>query len=219
MMRQNLINHITAFLTNYIGFFHSEEEIQILLAKYLLDTGEYDDIFLEYYVNRQLIPNYPWNNDKKISIDIVVRAQNNYIPIEIKFKTKRQVFQHRVFGYSTNVELAQQGAHNEGCYNFWKDIKRIEIFQETFNLNHSGLILFITNDLTYLNEPRADVQYGPFSIHNGRQVLQSTLLNWDATKKSIKENRSEKFPGFTIAKAYTINWQDLNIKNHKYILL
>jgi hypothetical protein len=218
-MRQTLINNINTFLANHVGFFHSEEEVQILLAKYLLNTGEYDDIFVEYYVNRQLIHNYPWNNDKKISVDIVVRIDNDYIPIEIKYKTKRQIFPHHVFGTQTNVELAEQGAQNEGCYSFWKDIKRIEIFQETFNLNNSGLVLFITNDLSYLRQPRAEVQYGPFSIHQGRQVVQDYFLNWDATRKAIKADRAEKFPGFTIANEYTINWQDLNIENHKYILV
>lgn len=218
-MRQTLINNINTFLANHVGFFHSEEEVQILLAKYLLNTGEYDDIFVEYYVNRQLIHNYPWNNDKKISVDIVVRVDNNYIPIEIKYKTKRQIFPHHVFGSQTNVELAEQGAQNEGCYSFWKDIKRIEILQETFNLNNSGLVLFITNDLSYLRQPRADVQYGPFSIHQGRQVVQDYFLNWDDTRKAIKADRAEKFPGFTIANDYTINWQDLNIENHKYILV
>jgi hypothetical protein len=218
-MRQTLINHINAFLTNHVGFFHSEEEVQILLAKYLLNTEEYDDIFVEYHVSRQLIPNYPWNNDKKISVDIVVRVDNDYIPLEIKYKTKRQIFPHHVFGSHTYVELAEQGAQNEGCYSFWKDIKRIEILQEIFNLNNSGIVLLITNDLSYLRQPRADVQYGPFSIHQGRQVVQGSFLNWDATRKAIKPDRAEKFPGFTISNDYTINWQDLNIENHKYLLI
>jgi hypothetical protein len=218
-MRDNLINQIGTFLENHKGFFHSEEEVQILLAKYLLNSGQYDDIFVEYYVNRELVPNYPWNNDKKISIDIVVRVENNYIPIEIKYKTTRQIFPHHVFGSQTNVELAEQGAQNEGCYSFWKDIKRIELLHETFNLNYAGLTLFITNDLSYLNEPRPDVQYGPFSIHNGRQVAQGTFLNWDVTRKAIKADRAKKFPGFTISRNYTINWQNLKILDHKYILM
>ena len=218
-MRQTLINHINLFLTNHDGFFHSEEEIQILLAKYLLNRGVYDEIFVEYYVSKHLIPNYPWNNDKKISVDLVVRIANDYIPIEIKYKTKRQIFPHHVFGSLTNVELADQGAQNDGCYSFWKDIKRIEILKQTFNLNNAGLVLFVTNDLSYLRQPRADVQYGPFSIHLGRNVFQDSFLNWDASIKEIKAERAEKFPGLTISNDYLIDWQDLNIENHKYILL
>lgn len=218
-MRENLANQIRTFLGNHVGFFHSEEEVQILLAKYLLNTGQYDDIFVEYNVNRELVPNYPWNNDKKISVDMVIRVENNYIPIEIKYKTKRQTFPHHVFGFLTYVELAKQGARNEGCYSFWKDIKRIELLQETCNLNYAGLVLFITNDLSYLNPPRTDVQYGPFSIHNGRQVAQGAFLNWNGARKAIQADRAKKFPGFTISRNYIINWQNLNILNHKYILI
>lgn len=218
-MRKTLINEIRYFLNNYVGFFHSEEEVQINLAKFLLDSGTYNNVYVEYYVNRNLIPNYPWNNDKKISIDIVVRNGNDYIPIEIKYKTKQQIFPHQVFGTQTNVELAEQGAQNEGCYSFWKDIKRIEILKDTFNLNYSGIVLFITNDHSYLRPPRADVQYGPFSIHEGRRVLKSDILNWDSTRKAIKPDRAEKYPGLTISNEFTINWYDLNIENHKYILI
>ncbi len=218
-MRQSLINQISTFLTNHVGFFHSEHEVQVHLAKHLLNTGLYDDIFLEYYVSKLLIPNYIWDNDKKISVDIVVRINEDFIPIEIKYKTKRQVFPHHVFGSQTNVELAEQGAQNEGCYSFWKDIKRIELFKEAFNLQNLGIVLFITNDISYLTPPRPNVQYGPFSIHEGRQVLRSSYLNWDDTIKPIQANRAEKFPGFTLSNDYIINWQELNIENHKYLLI
>lgn len=218
-MRQTLINQIRQFLDSYIGFFHSEGEVQILLAKYLLDTGNYDNIYVEYHVNKNLIPNYPWDNDKKISIDIVARIANDYIPIEIKYKTKRQTFPHQVFGSNINVELANQSAQNEGCYSFWKDIKRIEILKDTFNLNNSGVVLFITNDPSYLQQPRANVQYGPFSIHEGREVIEGEILNWDSTRKAIKPDRAAKFPRLSMSNDYKINWQKLNIENHKYILV
>lgn len=84
-MRQKVIEDITNFLVKYEGFFHSEKEIQIRLAKYLLDTKNYHDIYVEYYVDKALLLDYPWSNDKKISIDIVVMKDNEYIPIEIKF--------------------------------------------------------------------------------------------------------------------------------------
>lgn len=218
-MRELLIKQIKSFLDNYDGFFHSEQEVQILLAQHLLNTDSYNNVYVEYYVNRELIPDYPWNNDKKISIDIVVRKGSAYIPIEIKYKTTKQVFPHYVFGSQTHVELAHQGAQNEGCYSFWKDIKRIEIIKRIFNLNHSGLVLFITNDLTYLNPPRTNVQYRPFSIHEGQRIDGGTLLDWDNTRKPIKDTRSDKFPGFEISNNYLINWKDLNIQKHKYILV
>jgi hypothetical protein len=37
--------------------------------------------------------------------------------------------------------------------------------------------------------------------------------------KAIKPDRAEKFPRLTISNEFTINWYDLNIENHKYILI
>jgi len=218
-MREQTLNYIQTFLGEFDGFFHSEEEVQLLLVKYLINSNYFDNVFVEYYVHTHLIPNYPWQNDKKISVDIVVEKNNLYLPIEIKYKTKRQLFPHFIFGSLTNVELAEQGAQNEGCYSFWKDIKRIETINSTFHNTEIGLVLFITNDSSYERLPRQGVQYGPFSIHQNRQVPAETFLNWDATIKPIKPDRAVKFPGFHIDKNYLINWQDLNIEEHKYILI
>lgn len=218
-MRQELKNHITAFLDSFSNFFHSEEEVQLLLAQYLMNTDSYKKVLVEYYIKKHLIPNYPWDNDKKISIDIVVVKDNKFIPIEIKYKTKQQELPHFVFGSQTNVELKNQGAQNEGCYSFWKDLKRIEILKETFDLPYYGLTLFISNDPSYERKPREGVQYGPFSIHQNREVHAGTFLNWDESITKIKPDRGKRFPGFKITNSYAINWKDLKIKKHKYILL
>ncbi len=218
-MREKLKEQIHNFLQNYEGFFHSESEVQILLAKYLLETDNYDNVFVEYNISRDLIPDYPWVNDKKISIDIVIQQKSNYIPIEIKYKTRKQTFPHQVFGSETNVSLLNQGAQNEGCYSFWKDLRRLEIIKETFKLKQSGIVLFITNDQSYLNEPRQNVQYGPFSIHQGRKVSNSKVLKWDATLREIKISRAQKFPELKMSNDYAIDWNDLKIINHKYLLV
>lgn len=218
-MRAVLSNQILTFLNNRTSFFHSEEEIKLLLAQHLIATGLYDNTFIEYNVNCNLLPNYPWHNDKRISIDIVVQQNNCFIPIEIKFKTKSQTFPYHVFGSQTNVQLANQKAKNEGCYSFWKDVKRLEILKEKFNLEHSGFVLLISNDYLYQTQPRQNVQYEPFSIHQNRQVVSGTVLNWNATRKAIKETRQQKFPPITLTNDYTISWQDMNLTDHKFILL
>jgi hypothetical protein len=218
-MREVLSNQIVTFLNNCTSFFHSEEEIKVLLAQHLIATGSYNNIFIEYNVKCNLLENYPWQNEKKISVDIVVQQNNCFIPVEIKFKTKRQSFPYYVFGTQINVELTDQKAHNEGCYSFWKDVKRIEILKERFNLEHSGFVLFISNDSLYQTAPGQNVQYKPFSIHQNRQVVAGSVLNWNATRKAIKETRLRKFPSITLTNDYTISWQDMNLTEHKFILL
>jgi hypothetical protein len=166
-----------------------------------------------------LIEDYPWEKDKKIFIDIVVVEKDDYIPIEIKFKTISQSFQYNVFGSNTMVGLGNQIAQNEGKYSFWKDVKRVESIQEKFNLRYPGIVLFITNDDSYKKERSGNFQYGPFSIHDGREV-KSGHLNWNEAARNISPNRANKFPGFTLSKDYKIKWKKMeNITDHHYILL
>jgi hypothetical protein len=220
-MREQLKKDIKEFLDKIENFFHTEEELQLLLARHLMDIEYYDQIFVEYYVSRKEFDEdrFPWVNDSKISIDIVVQKGNDYLPIEIKYKTKAQIFPHKVFGKVVNVTLTKQGAQNEGCYSFWKDVKRIEILKETFNLNYDGFVLFITNDHSYKNPPRLNSQYAPFSIHNGREVKKGDILKWDNSKTAILEERLKKFPAFSISNNYIISWNELRIENHIYLLI
>lgn len=215
-MREYLIKDINDFLEGYDGIFLSEKEIQVKLAKYL-ETREYDNVFLEYYVNKaENIKDYPWENDKKIFIDIVVRKENDYIPIEIKFRTSNQTFEYNVFGSNKQVELGEQIAQNEGMYYFWKDVKRVELFESEFNLKYSGIVLFITNDKKYLQKPRPTSKYAPFSTENDKVIEKNSILNWNG---NISPKRASKFPGFILCKNYKIEWKSMNIEDHHYILL
>ena len=89
----------------------------------------------------------------------------------------------------------------------------------TFNLNYLGFVLFITNDNSYEKMPREGSQYAPFSIHQGRQVIQNNFLNWDPTRIAIDANRALQYPGIVISNNYTINWQNSIIPQHKYVLI
>lgn len=214
-MRQIILNQIQAFFLIHNSFFHNEKEIQILLTNYFLNTNTYDNVFFEYYVGINLLqPNYPWHNDNKISVDIVLERDGIYYPIEIKYKTATQVFPHFVFGTATNVTLEDQKAQTIGRYSFWKDVKRIELLETTFQNVERGIILFVSNDVSYRQAPINNNNGGaPFSIHNGRVVASGTLLNWNDNLAVARDR-----PGFTLNYDYNINWTQMNIQNHFYIL-
>ena len=214
-MRQTILNQIQAFFLNHVSFFHTEKEIQILLTNYFLNTNTYNNVFFEYYVGINLLQsNYPWHNDNKISVDIVLERDGIYYPIEIKYKTATQVFPHFVFGTATNVTLEDQKAQTVGRYSFWKDVKRIELLESTFPNVERGIILFVSNHISYRQAPRNFNNGGaPFSIHQGRVVTAGSLLNWN-DNLAVAEGR----PGFTLNYDYNINWTEMNIQNHFYIL-
>ena len=214
-MREIILNQINNALHEHQGFFHSEKEIQIFLAEYFRGSSLYENVFLEYYVGINQLPNYPWGNDNKISIDIVLKNENQYYPIEIKFKTATQILPHFVFDTETHVTLENHGAQTIGRYDFWKDIKRLELFEETFENVQRGIMLFVSNDPSYRQPPRNnDIGGAPFSIYQGRQVNANTFLNWNQ-ELSVSNGR----PGFLLTHGYMINWSPMIIDNHYYILI
>jgi hypothetical protein len=217
-MRQHILNQINTALDERNSYFIREQDVQLYLASYFLQTGDYDNVFIEYHVPRELIPPYLWNDSNNIYIDIVLERNDRFYSIEIKFKTANQALPHLIFGQIINVYLGHYGAQNIGCYDFWKDLKRIEFFESTFEFVQRGLVLFISNDLSYQNEPRnPNVGYAPFSIHQGREVTPNALLNWNPGRNgnlAIANGR----PGFIVNYNYTINWIPMNIQQHYYIL-
>ncbi len=214
-MRNQVIEIIKEALDSREEFFTREQEIQIYLADYLNQKNLFDYVYLEYHIPSNAIENYPWKDSNNIYIDIVVFAAGKYYPIEIKYKTVSQRVPLKLFGTQSPVILGHHGAKNIGCYDFWKDIKRLELFEENFEDVEQGIILFVTNDTSYLQPPRNNqVGYAQFSIEQYREIENGTTLDWNGAL-SISANR----PPITIKHSYSLKWNELKLEQHKYLLL
>jgi hypothetical protein len=175
----------------------------------------FDNVYLEYHIPSNSIVNYPWKDSNNIYIDIVIVSGNKYYPVEIKYKTISQTVPLKLFGTPSLVILSHHGAQNIGCYDFWKDIKRLELFEENFENVEQGIMLFVTNDSSYLQPPRNnEVGYAQFSIEESREIESGTNLDWNGAL-SISVNR----PPITIKHSYLLKWKDLTLKQHKYLLI
>jgi hypothetical protein len=214
-MRNKIIEIIEEALSNRTEFFTREQEIQIYLSDYLNQKKIFDNIFLEYHISSSCLLNYPWKDANNVYIDIVVLSKGIYYPIEIKFKTVSQQVPLNFFGTSTFTTLGHHGAQNIGCYDFWKDIRRLELIEENFNSVNKGIMLFVTNDESYLLPPRNhDVGYAQFSIEDYRIVKSGQTLNWNGAL-SISINR----PPIKLNREYVLNWKKLTLHQHSYLLL
>ena len=220
-MRQQIVQQIKKALEQRNGFFIREEDIQLYLANYLINTKLFDRVYIEYHIPSDLIGKYPWKDKKNIYVDIVVKYEDHFYPIEIKYKTVTQeVPDSFVFGEKAKtVLLGQHGAQNIGCYDFWKDVKRVELFDETFSKCERGIVLFVSNDETYRKEPLNSVAgYANFSIHEGRSIPANSTLDWnkrDGEDLAVAKVR----PPLTITYEYVINWTPMQIDKHYYILV
>jgi hypothetical protein len=210
-----LVIDIKGFMGNLNQPLLSEIQLEVLLALHLKQTGKYDEVYAEYTFPTSVFEDsYPFGErNDKISIDLVVLKNGQYIPIELKYKTEEYLIQDfNLFGSEKRITLATQGARNNTSYDFWKDIKRLEMIKERFKAVEAGIVLFVTNDGRYKNEPERGAQYAPFSTHQGATVQRGTVLKWDETKNRIADDRRRRFPEFEISNKYTLDWIDLDSK-------
>ena len=99
-----------------------------------------------------------------------------------------------------NVEvLKNQGAQDLGMYDFWKDVRRIELVRNRFDAVKNGLAVFVTNDMQYLNPSRETSNNHLFSMEDG---LHGTVRHWQQPESTCAKTH----PNFDLDHEYTIHW-------------
>jgi hypothetical protein len=128
--------------------FSKEAQFQFDLAWEIHNKGY--DIVLEYLCETK---------DGKQYIDLVVFSkgkENKCWPIELKYKTLDKKITYKV-GETTSITY-NQGAPDNGSYDYIKDISRIENIEKNLNYNgeeycvECGYAIIMTNDWHYYEE-------------------------------------------------------------------
>lgn len=202
--------------------FNSESDIETRLVNYLSKlSGHYDKIFVQYKVPKDIYekrfasygfnipsPIYPWNNN--IRVDIVVEKDNEFALIEIKYATDL-VNGISLFGEDIEYDyLTNQAAIDLIQYNYWKDVRRIEVLSMLFPNVVGGLAIIVSNSDLYKKIPQQRSAYINFSTYHGRIVGNANdniLLDWDETHKKINKTTKEKYPEFILDGMYTCDWK------------
>ena len=192
---------VKQFLDTNEELLFNERDFQMHLATFLRQTGHYDDVDVEYYVPLSELKGYIWNNE--LRMDILVYKEEEFLPIELKYKTKSVRKSLLRFGeqLAEKVEVMKnQGAQDLGMYDFWKDVRRIEIVRKRFKAIKSGLAVFVTNDPAYLKAGRDTSNHILFSMAEGPHGKEKHWLD--------KESACCKtHPDFEVEKDYFIHWE------------
>lgn len=116
MVHQDLVS----FLTNPPKLMFNERDFQVHLCVWLKRSAfSYDEVEVEYDVPYQeLGKDCPWTNEMRL--DIVVQKDGEFLPVELKYKTKRIEKNVLRFGEALDkVEVVKnQGAQDLGMYDF-----------------------------------------------------------------------------------------------------
>jgi hypothetical protein len=119
--------------------FHSEADFQHALAWKIHEKYPRLNVRLE---KRVIL------NKKEIYFDIFAFNDNKTVAIEVKYKAKN--LDATVNG--EKFSLKNQGAQDQGRYDFLKDISRLE---KALKINHECTVfaIFLTNDESYWKKP------------------------------------------------------------------
>ncbi len=238
-MRDQVIRCIKEFLNSNERIFFNENEFQLYLAREIEKCGY--AIYLEYVVE------FPYENhhkalfakdsttkrknNQRMYIDIVVEKDGQYMPIELKYKTtnkqRNKVETGRnIFGIAGESKLLEtQGAHNNGCYDFWRDVERIERVHRHYSAKGGrmvkGLAIMLTNDPQYwtLTDDKGS-EYYEFRLKEGRQSVNGQIA-WsgdDTDKDGVSPKHGSKKCPIIIEGNFDVKWRKVKNK-FQYIML
>ena len=201
---------VFAFLEGNEELLFNERDFQMHLATWLRNSAnDYDDVDVEYYVPKSELPNYVW--DSELRLDIVVKKDGEYCPVELKYKTKkveRQISRFDEMLDDKVVVMKNQGAQDLGMYDFWKDIRRIELVRNRFEKVKGGLAIFVTNDALYTKASRPESNNYLLNMNEG---MHSPIKHWQNENSACAKMNSYK--SFEVEKEYSINWHHRNVDN------
>lgn len=204
---------IFAFLESNNELLFNERDFQMHLATWLRGSANaYDDVDVEYYVPWQELENYIWQSE--LRLDIVVKKDGEYCPVELKYKTKkleRQISRFDEALHDKIVVMKNQGAQDLGMYDFWKDVRRVELVRKRFKRVKGGLAVFVTNDPYYIRGSKPTSNNHRFSMSEGEH---DTIKHWQNEDSACAKMKSYK--SFEVDNKYTIHWSEKTIEEEKF---
>ncbi len=205
---------IISFVAHQTELMFNEGDFQLQLSVWLLKSGHYDDVQVEYYLPNEMATEAGYDWDSNLYLDIVVRKGDSYCPIELKYPTKRVVKNAIRFGKELqDVQLMRnQGAQDIVRYNFWKDVRRGEIVKALFPKVAKAFAVMLTNDKYYTRPVRGSAACFPFRTTEAA-VIGPGIMDWNG-KPAIRKDHTP----FQLAGQYMVNWHNYLIDTENFYL-
>lgn len=162
----------------------------------------------------------PKSDREKFYTDIVIEFDNNnYVAIELKYKTDEASYKYN----NVTIQTFPQGAYDNGTYDFLKDVERIERFVSDVNDNRhidfnfdvnkkvvKGYALILTNDNKYLESRKETSPWFNFSLTREREIKGALKWRKKGTEKDIEN--ADTFRGIRsncihLENKYTCDWK------------
>jgi hypothetical protein len=119
-------------------------------------------------------------------LDMFTQFEGLNYGIELKYKTRS--------ANTPGFEYTNQGAQNNGRYDYIWDISRLESYKTQGLIDH-GFAVFLTNDNTYCSSPREGSKVAAFNLSQGRILNGLFHPEWEGRNIDIR-----------IRGNYDVNW-------------
>lgn len=170
--------------------FSSEDDLKLEMALTIID------LYRNHNVKIRLEYSPIFASHMHIDI-LVIIDDTKWIPIELKYKTKKctVVIDKEIFS------LKEQKAYNNNCYYYLKDIERIEYIKEQMEKDCSaiefqkGYTMMVTNDPHYWENT-----YIPCTL-DGKNIEQQ---KWNERDFGVEK---KKYKSLHLRKNYLIEWK------------
>lgn len=213
---QTLEEDIRAFLSQdggaIIRKLYNEQAFQLQLSIYLINSGHYKDVQVEYLVETSSLGSAGGTevsgSQESYYVDVVVENEEGwYALLELKFPLMSLSSIHTPrFG---ERELSANGKDPQGAnlvrYAFWKDVLRIEQIMCSYKHVVGGVAFLLTNLKGYWEQPKPNnqYQYRLFSLIPGQ--VYTPQRYWQG-KDSDQDIDKKKYPNFDLKRNYVVDW-------------
>ena len=222
---EEVVAKIKDFLNSGSELPGNERALQMRLAMFLAKNEDWN-VDLEYYLPSSVLPTtkdedkrgYMAGWGKKLYLDIVVSKKNDpeYLPIELKFKTKSLKLKRQLNRFGQGIDetaiLADHLAQDEGRYDFWRDVRRLQLVCNRFFPNvKNGIVVFVTNDSSYRNSPNKPVESVQFNMESEEKAKQlGCERGWKTPRDEYNDNQDKprpvSRPDFEIEESFSLEW-------------
>lgn len=205
-MTVNDLHLAMARLAGNRNAFWSEADFQFALAwelKQILSTAT---IHLERCFQHPSL-------EKDYHLDIWIEEAGKIFPIELKYKTKDATIPQN---NGLQISLKNHGAVDLGCYDYLKDIARIEDVAQHEPSFAKGFAIMLTNEQKYCTHVKVRSAYDNFKIY--QEATRTGNLTWGLTRKGTTFVCGDRLP-FALKGVYTMNWTPYNNSQHGFMYL
>lgn len=145
---------------------------------------------------------------RTIYIDILVVLNGQRFPIELKYKTDRidSDTEYEDTGIPVKDILKTQSAQDEGTYDCWKDISRIEKLIDT-GFARGGVFICIANDKYYWNGNCGENTLG-YAFRMNPGIKRGGEYNWNLANCTLPEKLLKTRPNLYVMNNYDFAWHD-----------